>query len=111
MGIGRRRTNGFSVSGLRSGGRFRKNSKKASSLRSRAGWGTYPGRHHRFAAVSRFMRSIMTAVWKMAQAVYLKYFVCHDFVTSTGGIAVGWVAAFVVLIMARSTLSPRGSET
>lgn len=31
----------------------------------------------------------------MAQTVYLKYFVWHDWVTSTSGIVLGYVAAII----------------
>ena len=39
---------------------------------------------------------IATASLVMVQVIYLKYFVWHDAVTSTGGIIVGGVAAIVV---------------
>jgi hypothetical protein len=37
------------------------------------------------------------AIVVLAEAVYLKYFVWHDFVTSTVGIVLGLLAATVVL--------------
>jgi hypothetical protein len=38
----------------------------------------------------------VTAVLVMVQAIYLKYFVWHDFVTQTSGILLGSLAAFMV---------------
>ena len=38
---------------------------------------------------------ILTALIVMAQTVYLKYFVWHDWVTSTSGIVLGCVAAII----------------
>jgi len=49
---------------------------------------------------SRSVVARVTAILVMAQAVYLKYFVWHDFVTSTCGILLGCAAAFVALRMA-----------
>jgi hypothetical protein len=40
----------------------------------------------------------VTALLLMVQTVYLKYFVWHDFVTSTSGILLGTVAALLVYI-------------
>ena len=43
----------------------------------------------------------VTALLVMAQTVYLKYFVWHDFVTSTSGIVLGMTAAAVVFAWGR----------
>ena len=39
---------------------------------------------------------LVTAAIVMVQVVYLKYFVWHDFITSTAGIVLGSLAAFLV---------------
>jgi hypothetical protein len=50
---------------------------------------------------SRSVVARLTAVLVMTQTVYLKYFVWHDWVTSTSGIVLGCVATLVVLQLER----------
>ena len=45
----------------------------------------------------------VTALLVMVQTVYLKYFVWHDFVTSTSGILLGTVAALLVYLWGGKT--------
>ena len=63
---------------------------------------------------SRSLVARLTALIVMAQTVYLKYFVWHDWVTSTSGIVLGCVAAIIawqmedhVMLRANAPLSAR----
>ena len=51
----------------------------------------------------------VTALLVMAQTVYLKYFVWHDFVTSTSGIVLGTLAASVVFARGRRRMPENNS--
>ncbi len=58
---------------------------------------------------SKFVR--MSAIIVMAHAVYLKYFVWHDLVTSTSGIILGSIAALLVLRFGQKTQPVSKVET
>ena len=51
---------------------------------------------------SRSLVARLTAIAVMAQTIYLKYFVWHDWVTSTSGIVLGCVAAIIAWQMQQS---------
>ncbi|HEY6804752.1 MAG TPA: hypothetical protein VI306_14355 [Pyrinomonadaceae bacterium] len=51
------------------------------------------------------------SVLVLIQAMYLKYFVWHDWVTSTVGIVLGSTAALVVLKLGPQASSPAGGDT
>ena len=53
---------------------------------------------------SRSRVTVVTASLVMLQVIYLKYFVWHDVVTSTSGIILGGLAAYLVTRIQRHTL-------
>lgn len=55
---------------------------------------------------SRSLVVRITAALVMLQTIYLKYFVWHDFVTSTNGIVLGTLAAAVVLKFGTKSNNP-----
>jgi len=54
---------------------------------------------------SRSTVARLAALVVMAQTVYLKYFMWHDFVTSTAGIVLGCIAALIALQMKTSRIT------
>ena len=59
---------------------------------------------------SRSLVARLTALIVMAQTVYLKYFVWHDWVTSTSGIVLGCVAAIIAWQMEDVVLEAQASS-
>ena len=59
---------------------------------------------------SRSMVARLTASIVMAQTIYLKYFVWHDWVTSTSGIVLGSISAIIAWQMERSRGTARTAD-